>query len=390
MPSLSTVAPGRKPTRVGWCLSIGLLQTSVACTLLDEEFEPPSTAADAADVEPAGGSAGASGGPGDDVVRGCVSDAGAAVLLSSEGSVCPGEIPIVGTDGDAGLRGDAGMLAALESRCENGLGPFGAPELVTGLGVNAELFGPSLSADGLTLYFAAAFGGTEHIYVATRSGTDTAQFSEAVELTSTSSAALDGTPFISFDGRSLYFFSDRPGGAGARDLWLARRDEPLAPFGMAVALTTLNGPAFDMSPSLSRDELTLHFASSRPNGRGMFENTDIWRSTRESTEESFGAPENVDELNTGANEGRIVFSSDGLLAIFSSDRGGGEGLPDLWLVGRQTAGGTFGPPVNLRTLNSAATEQDVALSADDRELFFASERSDGSALYRAVRPCVGE
>lgn len=328
--------------------------------------------------------------PGDDEVRGCASDAGA--LLGSEGSVCPGNIPLVGPEGDAGTRADGGMavgaVGALEGPCENGLGNFGPPERVTGLGLDADLFGPSLSADGLTLYFAAASEGTEHIYVATRSALETAQFSEAVELTSTSSAALDGTPFISFDGLGLYFFSDRAGGAGARDLWSARRDEPLSPFGAAFPLTPLNTPALDMSPSVSRDELTLHFASSRPNGRGNVENTDIWRSTRSSTTESFGAPQNVAELNTGANEGRVAFSSDGLLVIFSSDRAGGSGFPDLWLARRFTANGPFGPPANLESLNSPSTEQDVALTSDDRELFFASERTGGpSALFRSVRPC---
>jgi hypothetical protein len=377
---------------LGWCLSVGLLHAAVACTILDEDFEPVSSAGQAGGSNGGMGSSGAAGERSEDVLPACASDAGVGVLLSSEGSICPGGIPLVGADGDAGQRGDGGMpvnaVGSLE-RCENGLGNFGSPERITGLGVNGDLFGPSISADGLTLYFAAASGDTEHIYVASRSGSETARFSPAVELTSTSSASLDGTPFISFDGLGLYFFSDRAGGTGSRDLWSARRDELLAPFGAAAALTALNTPALDMSPSLSRDELTIHFASSRPNGRGTVENTDIWRSTRASTAESFGAPENVGELNSGANEGRIVFSSDGLLAVFSSDRAGGRGFPDLWIVGRLNANGTFGPPVNLGSLNSPSTDQDVALTADDRELFFASERGDGpSALYRAVRPCL--
>lgn len=393
MPSPSTIAPERRPTRVGLWLSVGLVHLAVACTILSEDFEPLSSAGQAGAGDGSSGLAGAAAELGDDVPPGCASDAGAGALLSSEGSVCPGSIPLVGADGDAGQRGDGGsavsVVASLERRCENGLGNFGPPERITGLGVEAELFGPSISADRLTLYFAAASEGIEHIYVARRSGSETAQFSQAVELTSTSSATLDGTPFISFDGLSLYFFSDRAGGAGSRDLWSARRDALLTPFAPAFPLTALNTPALDMSPSLSRDELTIHFASSRPNGRGTVENTDIWRSTRASTAESFGAPENVGELNTGANEGRIVFSSDGLLAVFSSDRAGGRGLRDLWLVGRLNANGSFGPPVNLGSLNSPSTDQDVALTADDGELFFASERTGGpSTLWRSLRQCL--
>jgi hypothetical protein len=128
--------------------------------------------------------------------------------------------------------------------------------------------------------------------------------------------------------------------------------------------------------------------SSRPNGRGNGENTDIWRSTRENTTQSFGPPVNVGELNAGGDEGRIVLSSDGLLAIFTSDRAGGRGFPDLWTASRADANAPFGPPQNLDSLNSPATDQDVALTSDDRELFFASERAGESALFRSVRACL--
>ena len=37
------------------------------------------------------------------------------------------------------------------------------------------------------------------------------------------SAAFDGAPALSFDGTTLYFFSERPGGFGKRDLYLTTR-----------------------------------------------------------------------------------------------------------------------------------------------------------------------
>jgi hypothetical protein len=35
--------------------------------------------------------------------------------------------------------------------------------------------------------------------------------------------AFDGAPALSFDGTTLYFFSERPGGFGKRDLYMTTR-----------------------------------------------------------------------------------------------------------------------------------------------------------------------
>ncbi|MFV2070385.1 MAG: hypothetical protein ACC645_25755, partial [Pirellulales bacterium] len=47
-------------------------------------------------------------------------------------------------------------------------------------------------------------------------------------------------PHISTDGLFLFFDSDRPGGMGASDLWMARRASPSGPFSNAVNLGGLN------------------------------------------------------------------------------------------------------------------------------------------------------
>jgi hypothetical protein len=42
---------------------------------------------------------------------------------------------------------------------------------------------------------------------------------------------------------------------------------------------------------------------------------------------------------------------------------------------------------NLWPLNSGANDQDVSLSSDDTELFFASSRTGVSELWRVARSC---
>src|SRR6185295_5286028 len=79
------------------------------------------------------------------------------------------------------------------------------------------------ASDERTLFVAANEPGLqEHIYFATRVGSS-AQFSQLTLLANVDSGSGDGTPLLSADGRTLYFYSRRPGGSGDRDLWFARR-----------------------------------------------------------------------------------------------------------------------------------------------------------------------
>jgi len=85
----------------------------------------------------------------------------------------------------------------------------------------AQEAGQSLSADGLTLFFGSnLFGGNGRydIYIATRA-TASESWGERVNLgTPINSPAHDFSPSISADGLELYFGSDR---SGDYDLWVA-------------------------------------------------------------------------------------------------------------------------------------------------------------------------
>ena len=82
-----------------------------------------------------------------------------------------------------------------------------------------------------------------------------------------------------------------------------------------------------------------------------------------------------------------MLSADGLSAFFSSDRSGGRGGPDLWMAIRTQRQQPFVVLLNLAPLNSVESDQDVALSSDGTELFFASSRGGASQLWRAARSC---
>jgi len=85
---------------------------------------------------------------------------------------------------------------------------------------------PSLRRDGLEMFLASnrpgGFGGSD-IWVSTRATTSD-PWSCPVNLgSSINTAGTEQRPALSFDGRSLYFFSDRPGGFGATDLYVSTR-----------------------------------------------------------------------------------------------------------------------------------------------------------------------
>lgn len=192
---------------------------------------------------------------------------------------------------------------------------------------------------------------------------------------------MDGSPFLSADGQRLYFFSERAQGSlGRRDIWVSERDS--SQFGEPTLVAGINSPSSDLLPWLTPDELTVLFVSGRSGGSG---GADVWRATRASVSEPFGAPSSVADLSSSGNEGRAVLSGDGTEAFVTSDRGGGA--PDIWTATRPARGQPFSELRRLAPLNSNATELDVMISKDDSELFFASTRGGRSALFRAERAC---
>jgi hypothetical protein len=245
-----------------------------------------------------------------------------------------------------------------------------------------DLWSPSLSRDGLTLFFAVTVPGvSEQIAVATRDALG-APFGSGQALPAPINQGTEGTPFLAPSGRSLYFFSERAGGAGGRDLYVATRASTSDVFGSVGALSNLNTPDREHLPWISADELTLYFVSNRG---GV---ADIYRATRSTTSGSFSTPGGVTELNSDSEDGGITLSFDGLQAILASNRPGGVGGRDLYFTTRASTTAPFSTPTPVPELNTGNNEFDPRLSPDGRELFFASNRDGGdTVLYRSTRSC---
>jgi len=203
----------------------------------------------------------------------------------------------------------------------------------------------------------------------------------------------DGPGCFSSDDLEMYLDSDRPGGYGSWDLYVATRPTTSDPWGAPVNLgEPVNTSAGEMTPSLSGDGLLLFFHSNRPGGPG---GVDLWVSKRPTTQDPWGEPGNLDQpVNSSNYEFFSSISTDGLELYFCSNRPGGYGGRDLWVTTRATTDANWGPPLNLRSpVNSSYLEQTPTISADGVVLFFSSNRPGGfggTDLWVATRATVSE
>jgi Tol biopolymer transport system component len=206
----------------------------------------------------------------------------------------------------------------------------------------------------------------------------------------------DFGPAISKDGRSLYFTSDRPGGFGSFDIWVARRADDDGTWGSPMNLGgIINTGATENVPALSRDGHWLFFNSNRPGGLGL---QDIWVSWRRHTHDDFGweAPVNLGPgVNTSSVDVNPSFlenaHSGAPVLFFTSNRPGSSGGFDVY-VSPLTRQGVFGPPTLVPELSSPAQEQRPSVRRDGLEIFFHSDRpgTGGNDLWVSTRNSATE
>jgi len=192
------------------------------------------------------------------------------------------------------------------------------------------------------------------------------------------SAVNDQQPAISKDGLSLYFASNRSGGLGGFDMYVSQRPSVDDPWSSPSNLgPTVNTTSNEGNPALSRDEHLMFFQSDRPGGLGGI---DLWVSRREQTHDDFGwqPPVNLGAgVNTAAGDQAPSYfeneEEDVPQLYFASDRPGGLGALDIYLS-EQMTDGSFGPAVLVTELSSPRGDSRPSIRHDGLEIFFQSNR----------------
>ena len=133
----------------------------------------------------------------------------------------------------------------------------------------------------------------------------------------------------------------------------------------------VNSPYNDQHPALSKDGLSLIFASDRPGGFGVpgsANGFDLWVSQRDSLDSDWQAAQNLTMLNTPYRDFAPNLSTDGHWLFFNSNRPGGCGGEDLYASHRQNKRDDFGwePPINLGcTVNGPNDDAGPTIFEDD-------------------------
>jgi hypothetical protein len=189
----------------------------------------------------------------------------------------------------------------------------------------------------------------------------------AVGIVSTNASELNVT--FSPDGNELYFTRRID---NRNTLMTMRRENDVW---TSPAIARFSGTYSDVDPFITRDGRRLYFSSSRPiDGSGESKDADLWYLERNS-EGEWGEPVHPGSPNTvGKDDYYTSLTDDGTLyfSIFESHAGGGDIYRSRWLDGR------FERAERLAgAINSEANEHDPFVAPDGSYLIFTSNRPGG-------------
>jgi hypothetical protein len=157
-------------------------------------------------------------------------------------------------------------------RRESPTAPFD-PKTMVNLPLNSAKhdWDPFVTRDGLTLYYCISThpqgAGQNDLMVATRSSS-TELFSSPKLLVEINTSGQEGNPTLTDDGLVLVFNSNRPGSLGSGDLWYATRESSTDLFSDPKKVPGINSSSNEGEPFISGDGRELYFSSDRPGGRG--------------------------------------------------------------------------------------------------------------------------
>jgi tetratricopeptide (TPR) repeat protein len=134
---------------------------------------------------------------------------------------------------------------------------------------------------------------------------------------------------LSPDGNTLYFASDREGGKGLTDIYMVKK-LPNGNWARPQPLSMLNTQYREDFPFISSDGKTLYFASEGHSSMGGF---DIFKSIYNEETNVWSNPKNLGyPINDGQDNRSISFSANNRTGYVSASRDGGVGDLDIYRV----------------------------------------------------------
>ena len=201
-------------------------------------------------------------------------------------------------------------------------------------------------------------------------------------------SAEDWSPFLTFDGLTLYFARVRSATSYYGKICTAARNSLSEPFtSIQILDCPLNdSPGHQLCPWVSCDNLRLYYHNETS---GIFH---LMYSERASIEEPWPAGKSLEQLNLLGNRLQAPSLTQDELIIFfdASDISGGKGSYDIWMATRPDQHSSFTSYRNLSEINTSSSEGSPFISANGLELYFSSNRNGKSQLFKATRNSLYE
>jgi len=205
--------------------------------------------------------------------------------------------------------GAAAILGGWKSTRTSATATFTAPvRLVITNDTAVEMWSPTLTADGLTLYFTRTVANAQKdIFKATRAAT-TDNFSGLTPVTALNGASSEEDVYVVPDGSALYFSSDRGNGSTFSIFRAAASGTTFSPPVEVLADTSL----FVNRVVISPDELTMFYQGAN----------EIHETRRASKTDAWTLQPALAVLGSSNADHPTWISPDGCHLYFESDRGG--------------------------------------------------------------------
>ncbi len=227
------------------------------------------------------------------------------------------------------------------------------------------------------------------LFVAVSSVSAFSAWTEPVPVTIVNdSSAEEWSPFLSFDGLTLYFARAISPTSYYGKIYAAIRDEPFGPFTSVQKLDDPlnNAPGHNLCPWVSCDNLRMYYHN-ETSGRYR-----IMLSERVSVNDPWPSGVSIEELNSlGDKLQAPSLTQDELIMVFDAyEISGGKGSYDIWMATRPDKNSSFTQYRNLSEINSEFDENRTSVSPDGLELYFDSNRNGQPQIFKATRSSLDD
>jgi hypothetical protein len=196
----------------------------------------------------------------------------------------------------------------------------------------------------------------------------------------------DKYPFLSFDGRVLYFCRRDTDTFYYTRIYQATRPDPYGPFTSVEEISSLNNWGDHIpSPWVSKDNLRMYCWRTETNYRPLA------FTERASTSDPWLPGVDISELSALGYVSDPTLTEDELTIFFvGHNLPGGAGIYDIWTANRPDRNSAFGNIRHLSEINTTAWEDSPFISSDGLTLYFSSNRNGPSQIFKATRGSLSE